>query len=59
MPYPTLTPGLISNTSTPGTSFCNALGRPTRTGKVPKCMGITVFGFSRLHAYAASRGPMV
>ena len=24
-------PGFISSTSTPGTSFCNSLGRPTRT----------------------------
>src|SRR5579872_1874214 len=47
---PMVMPGFISCTSTPGTSFCKALGVPVRAGKVPKCMGITVFGFSRLMA---------
>ena len=43
-------PGFISKTSMPGTSFCNSLGRPTRTGNVPKCIGMTALGFSKLHA---------
>ncbi len=33
-----------------GNKFLNSLGVPVSTGKVPKCMGITVFGFSRLIA---------
>src|SRR6266851_3797342 len=42
-----------------GASFCNSSGRPVRGGNVPKCMGITNFGFSSVQASAASRGDIV
>src|SRR5258708_2413333 len=43
-------PGFISRTSTPRTSLLKSLGRPVSIGNVAKCMGITVFGFSRSQA---------
>ena len=50
VPAATVTPGFISAISTSETSLCNAPGVPVSTGKVPKCMGITAFGFSKLQA---------
>src|SRR6266849_5075708 len=48
--YEIVTPGFISKISTPGTSFCKSPGLPVSIGKVPKCMGTTVFALSRLQA---------
>ena len=44
--YEIVSPGFISLTSIPGTSFCSSVGLPVSTGNVPKCIGITVFGWS-------------
>ncbi len=48
--YEIVTPGFISKISTPGTSFCKSPGLPVSIGKVPKCIGTTVFALSRLQA---------
>ena len=43
-------PGFISKTSNSGTSLCNSLGRPVKTGKVAKCIGMMVLACSNFAA---------
>src|SRR5258708_40347539 len=56
---PRVTPGFMVTMSRPGDSLCSSAGLPGNTGKVSKCMGMTVLGLSRLQAEAASLGAMV
>jgi hypothetical protein len=49
----------ICSPSTSAASFRTSSGVPTSTGKVPKCIGMTIFTPSILIASAAERGPMV
>ena len=48
--YEIVAPGFIATISRPGANFCKSPGLPVSIGKVPKCMGTTVLGFSRLQA---------
>jgi hypothetical protein len=59
--YEAVSPGFMVLSSIPSSlmRMPKSWGVPVSIGKVPKCMGITVFGLSKRHAYVASRGPIV